>query len=209
MKKFRKMMMMLMAVCSMGLMSSCDDDVNKSMALSGQWRGDFGMFYNYQYGNRIYTFDSYDTDVVFYPEYDYATHGWGKQVDYYDYGPYEYQYHYFIWEVRYGVIHLAYPHDHELDTDIFDYRLNDRYFAGHFGSSDSGFRLYKMADYYDWNRYQGDYYYYDRYNWYDSYYNRYPYYAKGKNGAKNVEAIEADSTATDGKIVGYGNRFKK
>ena len=43
--------------------TSCerDEDVDESMCLSGQWYGDFGMYYEYEYRGHIYTFDSYDT----------------------------------------------------------------------------------------------------------------------------------------------------
>ena len=100
---------------------SCDDfdDINQSMALSGDWRGDFGMYYNYVDGRgRHYTFDSYDTRITFIPAYSQARHGRGTQVDYYEYGPYEYQYYKFSWEINYGVIYITYYYDHEIDTKI-------------------------------------------------------------------------------------------
>ena len=63
----------MMAVLSF---SSCIDmeDTNKSMVLSGEWRGDFGMFYDYRDNNgRVYTFDSYDTYLTFIPAYSTRT----------------------------------------------------------------------------------------------------------------------------------------
>ena len=49
--------------------TSCQEleDYNQSITLSGQWTGDFGMYYDYEYRGHILTFDSYDTDIVFYP----------------------------------------------------------------------------------------------------------------------------------------------
>ena len=61
------------------------------------------MYYEYEYRGHIYTFDSYDTDIVFYPEYDYATYGYGYQVDWYEEGPYERMSFKFNWEIRDGV----------------------------------------------------------------------------------------------------------
>ena len=106
----------MMAVLSF---SSCIDmeDTNKSMVLSGEWRGDFGMYYDYRddYG-RVYTFDSYDTYLTFIPAYSYANYGRGTQVDYYDYGPYEYQYYKFRWSVENGYIYLTYDYDPQLNN---------------------------------------------------------------------------------------------
>ena len=47
------------------------EDNNQSMALSGEWRGNFGMYYDYvdARGN-VYTFDSYDTYLTFIPAYN-------------------------------------------------------------------------------------------------------------------------------------------
>ena len=49
------------------MFTSCRDqeDINQSMALSGEWRGDFGMYYTYVERGRTYTFDSYDTYIRF------------------------------------------------------------------------------------------------------------------------------------------------
>ena len=104
-----RMLMMLTAILCL---SSCnlvwnveeDMDVKQSIKFAGQWTGDFGMYYTYRQNGRLYTFDSYDTDIVFYPEYDGATYGYGKQVDYYERGPYEYIYNRFDWEIRNGII---------------------------------------------------------------------------------------------------------
>lgn len=179
-------------------------DQGQSFVFAGQWHGDFGMFYNYVYQGRKYTFDSYDTDIVFYPQYNGATYGWGKQVDFYEYGPYEYMYNRFDWEIRNGVVYLRYYNDSSLDADIYDYRMTADRFTGRFGNSSSTFSLYKIADYYNWNYYTDNYYYYDRPNWYIGF---------TFNGARNMvgcDSIAADSMsdnvdAEDG-VVGYGRR---
>jgi len=201
MKKMMKWTLLLGALLPMALFTSCsDEDTEEAMALSGQWQGDFGMFYEYVDGNgRIFTFDSYDTDIVFYPEYDYATHGWGKQVDWYEYGPYEYQYYRFNWSIRYGVIYLTYPDAPELNTRISDYRLSYDYFTGYFAGSSSRFQLGKIADYYNWNYYNGTYGYNDRPNWYDYY----PYYVKGEKANAPAKGVG------EGKVMRRGNRFSE
>ena len=164
------------------------------MVLSGEWRGDFGMFYTYVDRGRTYTFDSYDTYIRFIPAYSYARYGTGTQVDYYEYGPYEYQYYSFRWEVSNGNIYLTYDYDHELDTRISDYAMTNDYFSGRFAGTNTTFRLYKMADYYSWSPYTNSYGYGSRDSW-SSYY---PYYAPATRSGGS-----ADST---GCVVSRGRR---
>lgn len=182
--------------------SSCRDieDINQSMALSGQWRGDFGMYYNYVDGyGRRYTFDSYDTRITFTPAYSQALYGRGTQVDYYDYGPYEYQYYKFSWEIRNGNVYLTYDYDPELDTRISNYRMTNDYFSGTFSNTGTVFRLYKLVDYYNWTPYVNIYGYGDRYDWdYD-----YPYYAPF---SRSGDIESQDSIASEGKVLARGRR---
>lgn len=150
----------LMACMIMSL-SSCnviwdpigDPDVNQSIKFAGQWTGDFGMYYSYRYMGRTYTFDSYDTDIVFYPEFDGATYGWGKQVDYYEKGPYTHIYNRFDWEILQGVVYIKYYSDNGMDCAIYDYVMTNNRFSGRFGNSTDRFYLTKIADYYDWSIY--------------------------------------------------------
>ena len=100
MKKFRTLLITLCAMAT--TLTSCDEDLTRAITLSGEWEGDFGMYYEYEYHGRVYTFDSYDTRIVFYPDHDYATYGYGKQVDYYEYGPYAYQHYRFRWYISRG-----------------------------------------------------------------------------------------------------------
>ena len=178
----------IMMVALLG-MSSCnvvwnmdeDMDVHQSIKFAGQWTGDFGMYYNYRHNGRLYTFDSYDTDIVFYPEYDGATYGYGKQVDYYERGPYTHIYNRFDWEIRNGVIYLEYYSDPSLDCTIYDYKMTPDRFQGRFGSSSDRFYLTKIADYYDWTVYMDYCYYYPNSGWYWS-----PMYAL-ENGKVKTE----------------------
>ena len=183
-------------------LTSCVDmeDTNQSMALSGEWRGDFGMYYTYVDGRgRHHTFDSYDTRLTFIPAYAHALHGRGTQVDYYEYGPYEYQYYKFSWSVNNGNIYLTYDYDHELDTRISNYRMTNDYFSGTFASSGTSFRLYKIADYYNWTPYVNIYGYDSRDDWYDNY----PHYApySRSNGEESQ-----DSTNATGYVLSRGRK---
>ena len=183
-------------------LTSCVDmeDTSQSMALSGEWRGDFGMYYTYVDGRgRHYTFDSYDTRLKFIPAYAHALHGRGTQVDYYEYGPYEYQYYKFSWSVNNGNIYLTYDYDHELDTRISNYRMTNDFFSGTFASSGTSFRVCKIADYYNWTPYVNIYGYDSRDYWYDNY----PYYApySRSNGGESQ-----DSTAATGYVLSRGRK---
>lgn len=202
MKKFFGMLT-AMVMTAMTFTSCYDEDVDTSITLSGDWYGNFGMYYDYydRYGNYVATYDSYDTDISFYPDYNYATHGYGYQVDYYKRGPYKKVYHSFHWEVRNQNIYLEYCHDSEYDTVIRDYRMTRSYFSGYFDNGSERFQLDKYADYYDWNPYWNDYgdYYHNGWGYY--YYDEY-YYAP-------TRAAAADSIdVLDGGSVRFGNRMK-
>ena len=80
MKRLHYLFMALSLMISVVMLSSCEyiEDGRKSMVLSGEWRGDFGMFYVYRDGRGMeYTFDSYDTRITFIPAYEQAHYGRG------------------------------------------------------------------------------------------------------------------------------------
>lgn len=210
MKRIKNLMLLLMAVFACGMMTSCDEDLHEAMAISGEWRGDFGMFYVYTWQDargRIHeeTFESYDTRIVFYPHHDYATYGTGTQVDYYDYGPYSYQYYHFTWRVDNRILYLYYPYDHELDTYISDCTLSESrgLFTGYFANTNNRFTLYKMSDYYDWSPYRNDYGYYDRFDWGYGYY----YSPSFSRAESDTLAATADAESLKGVVVSRGNRY--
>ncbi len=208
MKKISTLWIALCTVMATTVLSSCDDDMSRAMTLSGEWRGDFGMFYEYEYYGRIYTFNSYDTRLVFYPDYDYATHGYGKQVDYYDQGPYVYQYYYFNWYIDRGDLVLDYPYDPNLNTVIHDYHMSSSTFYGYFGNSNNKFYLRKTADYYDWGGFTGNYYYGPRDNWYYGYRNYVKRQPAPADSLSPIAPLPSDSTAApQGHIVRRGNRL--
>ena len=208
MRKLRNLRIALCAVISATAFTSCDEDLSRAMTLSGEWQGDFGMYYDYEYRGHIYTFDSYDTRIVFYPDYDYATHGYGKQVDYYDQGPYVYQYYYFNWYMDRGDLVLEYPHDRDLNTVIHDYHMYSSSFYGYFGSSNTKFYLRKVADYYDWGGYSGYYYYDPRNDWYSGYYNYVKVNRVDADTLTRSTPLPNDGTANaEGRVVRRGNRL--
>ncbi len=171
MKTFTKIATALISLCIASLFTSCqlDDDEEKSTIITGEWWGDFGMFYDYNCHtcNSIHTYYADETRLVFYPSHDYSTHGYGYQKDYYQHGPYKYQYYYFYWEIEDGVLYMDYPHDNYLNAEIYNYHMSDYVFEGRIGEDGDPFCLHKVADISDWTPlYDYDYYYYEeRYYW--------------------------------------------
>lgn len=165
------------------MMSSCmDEDDQASYYLSGQWAGDMGMYYTDGY----WEYYAYKTEIEFIPDYDYATHGYGRQVDFYRDGYYPTMHYFFYWNVSNGVISLFYPDAPELNVNIYDYSLYNDYFSGRIGNT--SFRLYKIYDFY-WDDNWG----YD----YD-----YGYWSKSRNA-------ETDSIATDTLKIRRGCKFNE
>lgn len=190
--------LLLGALTALLAFTSCtDDDDVKGMVLSGEWQGDFDMYYDYQYSwGDIVRFPADLTYLEFIPfEYSYNS-GYGYQVDfYYDRSsPYDEIYHSFTWEVRYGTIYLYYKGEHEWDTYLRDYRMTNDRLTGYFENTSNRFSLWKLTDYYDWTPYISNY--GDYYHGYGYGYGR-PgyYYAKTRGGEE----------AAEGKIIHYGN----
>ena len=187
------------------------------MVLSGQWQGNWGMYYGYTYPDGFYDeFDSYDTDIIFYPDYDYATHGYGYQVDWYDrrpnangnISPYQRLSYRFNWSIINGVINLTYPGYPEYNTSIRDYRLNNSHFTGYFPNSSEPFRLNKIQDFYSWYDYDNLYrsygYVYLEWDWNGVYYYD-SYYAK----TRSAEATDSVGKPAEGRITKIGSRLSE
>ena len=49
---------LITAISSPWLVSCEDQDSTQAMVLSGQWTGNFGMYYDYEYRGRVYSFDA-------------------------------------------------------------------------------------------------------------------------------------------------------
>jgi len=158
-------------------LTSCDwdEDEYKSSIITGEWEGDFGMFYNW-YCSRCHDYHTYyadETRVRFFPDHDGATHGYGYQTDYYEDGPYSHQNYSFDWVMEDGILSLYYAYDNTLNVDIYRYSMTKDTFTGRFGKDGETFCLYKVVDYYDWSPFYEDdgchYYYDERYNWHTQY----------------------------------------
>lgn len=136
---------MSVALVAMIGFSSCSDDENEASVLSGEWQGDWNMWYMDANG---YTWYADMTYIRF--DRSHSTSGTGRQVDYYRRGPYEYLTYKFRWTVRDGVIYLTYPYDNNLDTWIYNYHLDNWRFDGYFGSSKAYFTMDKLTSFDYW-----------------------------------------------------------
>lgn len=211
MKKILSLISVAAVILAVALTAnSCSKDQERAMALSGQWTGDFGMYYEIEYQDRhgdrkIATFDSYDTDIEFIPDHEYATHGYGYQVDFYEYGPRRKMSFKFYWDIDHGNIHLTYPGYPEYNAVIRDYHLDYDYFSGFFGESNSLFKLRKIADFYDWSPYYAyEWHYWDYPDWtWDDYY----YDAKTRGTSINREDLPETYDPAKTRIIKIGNRF--
>ena len=173
-----KLLTLLAALCCLSALTSCDEDHQISYNLSGEWRGNFGMFYNVTDRRGIeYTYDADETYIKFVSNgIGFASHGYGYQVDFYDFGPYAELYYKFSWDVTDGVITLDYHYDDQLDTRIVNYHLTSTHFTGRFENASSSFALYNLTDW-DWSPFTGynyGYYYGNQWYW-DSPFDYYDY----------------------------------
>ncbi len=181
-------------------LTACDDDIMQSRMLSGKWQGDWGMYYQYEHRGRIYTFECYDTRIEFFPDHAMASSGYGRQIDYYDYGPFAYQYYYFHWYIRDGIVILNYPYDPALNTSISEYRMTNNVFSGYFINGYDRFYLRKWVDHFDWSSYNAYYCYGPR-----DYH--FPYYAPRHSEEQTTEIISEGTASTDGRIIRRGSRL--
>ena len=212
MKKALSLINIIAVIGCCTMFTSCHEDADTeiSMDISGQWTGNWGMFYEYSwYENGVkysQIYDSYDTDIIFYPDYDYATHGYGYQVDWYREGPYQRLSYRFDWSVSNGRIYLTYPGYSDYDAYIYNYRLNPDRFTGYFDGAKEPFNLYKMQDYYNWYDYENLYrsygYFYLEWDWGGYYYDPY-YYAR----TRGTEATDSVGKPSNGRVTKIGNRF--
>ena len=104
--------------------TSCDDDVLDAEDLSGEWVGDMGV--GIDLGG--YTYWAVSTYMAFYPDYEYATHGYGEEIDYFDnHCPYHHQNYFFHWWIQNRVLYIEYPGNHLLDVALPDYAFHYSY----------------------------------------------------------------------------------
>lgn len=188
-----------MALVGLLCLVSCDEDKWTASRVSGDWYGDFGMYYEYQYNGRTYRYGSWDTKIRF-SKTPFTDHGTGYQVDYYDQGPYRYISYTFHWQVKNHDIILTYPHNPEWNTTIYDYQIANGYFRGYFGDSHTRFNLQSLTDY-DWNKYGSNDFYCD----FNSGYNGYrPWYAPSRRDSVTTQNDETPAPI----IIRRGCRFE-
>ena len=140
-------------IATLTTLTSCDrihdiEDRQEARTLDGTWTGYIDTYYADRWGM---TGDSFRTTIHFERESAYG--GWGYEVDYDYYHPYEdYYYCEFTWEVYNGTIILRYA-DSWNDVRIRDYVLSDDYFKGHMDDGVSTDIYFQLAyDYrFDWS----------------------------------------------------------
>lgn len=150
MKKFFVSLMMLALVCAGAAFTACDDDVYDAEDLSGEWEGNMGMYY---IDNQGYEYDAYNTYIAFYPDYEYATHGYGEEIDYFSRDcPIYCQNFYFEWRINNGHLRLIYPGNHDLDVELYDYHFRQHRTRLYFTINGTLYQLNKLSDFYhdDW-----------------------------------------------------------
>ena len=130
-------------------LTSCKD-TDDSIDLSGEWFGDMASFFIDEYGN---TYWAEHTEITFIPDHEYATYGYGEEVDYFDAPcPLIYQNLYFKWRIKKSVLYLTFPDAPDMNVEIRDYHFTH-------GRSRLEFvivikdiplpcTLYKLSDYY-------------------------------------------------------------
>ena len=142
--------------CGMLTLTSCDEDIADAVDLSGEWEGNMGMYYTDDYGN---TYDAHNTYIAFYPDDEYATHGYGEEIDYFLQSsgcPIYYQNFYIEWLIRDQVLYLTYLGAPELDIALYDYRFIKSRTRLLFTIHDVPYELRKLSDFY-----HGDWYWWD------------------------------------------------
>lgn len=165
---------MLIIVLLGGLsLTSCDRDDMQASELSGTWQGDFGMVFETK--NDIWRAEF---TVLEFHKKPFSNYGYGFQWDEFSARgcPIPYQRWEFDWSVKDGVITMIYPQNHDLDIEIYDYRMTSNYFSGRIGSSKEHFTLYKI-DSWEWGNMGNSY-----------------YYAKERNTLDGVEQPSVEGT---------------
>ncbi len=131
--------------------AACDDDTLDALDMEGEWTGNMGMYYSDGY----YRYDAAYTVIRFIPDYDFATHGEGEEIDYfYSPCPIRYQSFRFFWRVKDHTITMEFPYNAQLNCVIYDYKLTSREFYGVIDGTP--FSLRKLSDYDDWGLYGDD-----------------------------------------------------
>ena len=143
MKKICILLPMLFAVLTLATLTSCEDE-EIARTLEGTWRGD--MRVKSKYSGRTYY--ATRTEVTFLRDVFRYSSGSGYWVDYYDNGPWGWDYvaNHISWRVDYGEINIHFVEE-GVDWVIRNYRLNNNRFEGTLwdGSQRVDFALYYVS----------------------------------------------------------------
>lgn len=188
-------------------LASCDEDVLEAERISGEYKGDFGMYYEYTRGGRTYAFDA-DYSYLQLQNYAFSSKGNGVQIDYYSDGPYREIWHQIRWRVnsdraRGQYITFHYLWEREWDTNIYDYLLTDDVFKGYFEDSSQRFMLLRLTPPSGWSwdpYYRKDYGCYNNSGWRDGYFDYDGYYYR-------APAKDAKTAAPQPSELRFGNRY--
>ena len=216
MKKYLALLMGAMMV--MAGFTSCDEDVTRGRVLSGDWSGDFGMFYTFEdrYGD-IWDVDAIETYLEFIPYSGSSTRGTGYQVDYYDdfkdrgrliRVPYTEVYHSFEWTIENGIIYLDYCRRQDEDLNTFLLVAEGKSVPGEIleiGNTNSRFYLYKQNDFFNWTPYINDFGYWGHGAGWGYYYSDYYGYYAGTRAETGEQTEQGESF----KLLHYGSRYAK
>ncbi len=144
----------LMAIVAAVAMASCtDDDTQQAYDLNGYWQGSIeGDYYSDRYGG----YDSWDTEIWFVQDGDFASGGYGREIDYNRRTGHAYDVE-FDWEVQGGRILLDYYDGYRViirDYELYHVGSGQR-FRGYFDDYDTGrtlaaFDLVKIGGWSDW-----------------------------------------------------------
>lgn len=144
----------LIAIIAAVAMASCtDNDTQQAYDLNGYWQGSIeGDYYSDRYGG----YDSWDTEIWFVQDGDFASGGYGREIDYNRRTGDAYDVE-FDWEVRNGRILLDYYDGYRViirDYELYHVGSGQR-FRGYFDDWDTGrtlaaFDLVKIGGWSDW-----------------------------------------------------------
>lgn len=133
--------------------TSCDDDIDVAYDLNGIWQGTIeGNYYYDRYGNN----EGWDTEIEFVQHGDFASGGYGYEVDYSWRTGRGYSSS-FNWEVRNGRIHMLYDDGYHIVVRDYEFYYvgNGQRFRGYFDDYDTGetlasFNLVKVSGWSNW-----------------------------------------------------------
>lgn len=182
--------------------TSCKD-TDDSIDLSGEWFGDMAAFYT---ENNI-TYWAEHTEIVFIPDYDYATHGYGEEVDYFDLPcPIAYQNLKFEWRIKKQVLYVNFPMAPGMNVVINDYHFTHSRSRLEFTIDGVPCILYKLSDYYGSGETARWYWNHDSHmddnNEFYHYHYRPGYYTKQRDNYVEIEQVEEGNQLPQGTRIG-------